>query len=624
MSSQFFGLNIAYSGLTAASAALNTTGNNISNVETTGYSRQVVSQQASEALRTFTTYGCAGSGVETLAIERVRDEFYDVKYWNNNSDLGEYDVKQYYMKQVENYFTDDSTLEGFTTIFNKMSDALAEVKKDAGDSTTKTQFIGYANNLTDYFNSMASNLEEMQKDTNSEIKNNVDEINSLAEQISSLNKQINVIELTGTTANTLRDQRGVLIDKLSLITDVKTSETPITDANNADRETGANRFSVKIAGGQTLVDGDSYNTLVCTARANAEKINQSDADGLYDISWNNGTAFGMYGSTVGGQLEALIAMRDGNNGDNFNGTVTNVDLAANTVTVAVTADYLTDLNKCTLSDSGGVINIGNQEFQYDSWSYNQTYDAVSGTYSYSYTFAVDPAESANQLSTTRLGKEASVGASVKYQGIPYYQEQMNEWARSYASTFNGILTQTGSADAYGNAGSNLFTAVSPVSGNESSFTVSYNNATGVKSTDDSYYRMTAKNISITSNLTNDSGKLATHTGTSSGQDSYNIIDQLTDLSTNTSTMNFKGNSASEFLQTILSDISLNANNANTFFKNYQNVSDAIDVQRISVSGVDTDEEALNLVKYQNSYNLASKMIQVLSEIYDKLILETGV
>lgn len=129
MPSQFFGLNIAYSGLTASNAALNTTGNNISNVDTEGYSRQKVTQQAYDALRTFTTYGCAGAGVDTIAIERIRDEFYDVKYWNNNSSLGEYDIKQYYMNQIETYFTDDKKLEGFNTIFNKMMNALAEGKR---------------------------------------------------------------------------------------------------------------------------------------------------------------------------------------------------------------------------------------------------------------------------------------------------------------------------------------------------------------------------------------------------------------------------------------------------------------------------------------------------------------
>ena len=96
MPSQFFGLNIAYSGLTASNAALNTTSNNIANVETKGYSRQNAEQAAANALRVFTTYGCAGAGVDVIAIERVRDHFYDVKYWDNNANTGEYNMKQYY------------------------------------------------------------------------------------------------------------------------------------------------------------------------------------------------------------------------------------------------------------------------------------------------------------------------------------------------------------------------------------------------------------------------------------------------------------------------------------------------------------------------------------------------
>ena len=166
MPSQFFGLTIGYSGLLAANAALNTTGNNISNVETDGYSRQKVNQSAADALRVFTTYGCAGAGVEVLAIERIRDEFYDVKYWNNNTNTGEYSMKAYYMKQVEDYFADNSTIEGFKTIFDRMMSALAEVQKQSGSDSTKAQFIGSASSLCDYFNSMAANMEQVQKDVN--------------------------------------------------------------------------------------------------------------------------------------------------------------------------------------------------------------------------------------------------------------------------------------------------------------------------------------------------------------------------------------------------------------------------------------------------------------------------
>ena len=207
MASTFFGLNIAYKGLLASNAALNTTANNIANVQTDGYSRQRVVQQASRAIRVFQTYGCAGAGVDTLAIERVRDEFYDTKYWNNNANAGEYDIKQYYMKQIEAYYDDDGKSTGFKTIFDKMMvGGIQEWKKDPSSTNAKKQFIGTVGQLTEYFNGLAGNMQKMQADINQEIKTKVDEINSLAGELATLNKQINVVELSGTKANELRDR----------------------------------------------------------------------------------------------------------------------------------------------------------------------------------------------------------------------------------------------------------------------------------------------------------------------------------------------------------------------------------------------------------------------------------
>lgn len=87
---------------------------------------------------------------------------------------------------------------------------------------------------------------------------------------------------------------------------------------------------------------------------------------------------------------------------------------------------------------------------------------------------------------------------------------------------------------------------------------------------------------------------------------------------------FRGRDAGGFLECVLSDAALNASNANIFYATYLSLETNIDNQRISISGVDEDEEAVSLVKYQNSYTLASKMISVLTEIYDRLILQTGV
>ena len=639
MPSQFFGLNIAYTGLLASNAAMNTTSNNIANVQTEGYSRQQVTQQAANALRVFQTYGCAGAGVETLAIERVRDEFYDGRYWDNNALLGEYDMKQYYMQQLETYFDDDGKSTGFKTNFDQlMITGLQALLKDPNSATAKSQFVGYAGALTEYFNGMAGNLEKVQKDINQEIKLKVDQINSLAGEIASLNKQINTIELAGTKANELRDRRTLLIDELSKIVDVEVKETPIIDANNENRETGANRYMVKIAGGQMLVDGSDYNGLECVARTSYEKVNQTDIDGLYDVYWADGQTFNLYNASMGGDLAGLIQMRDGNNGENFTGEITATGTTTDadgkthdTVTVKVTKAYLQDLNKCNLSDQGGILDLGNQEFYYDSWEYTCEYDA-NGNPTYTYTFTLSDSEkNPRGITNDRVGKKAEIGTDLSYQGIPYYMNQMNEWIRTFSQKFNDILTSGYSGN--GDPGVKMFTGNKATGGEQfllDDAAKRYdkqekkNSKVTVKVNDDSYYRLTAKNFDILDAMEQDPSLMANRKNASDGVEQNDLLNDLKNLATDKSKMSFRGCNASEFLQCILSDVALNASRANTFYASFKDISNTIDNQRISISGVDEDEEAVNLVKYQNGYNLASKMIQTLTEIYDRLILETGV
>ena len=661
MPSQFFGLNIAYTGLLASNAALNTTSYNIANVQTEGYSRQQVKQQAANPLRVFQTYGCAGAGVETIAIERVRDEFYDGRYWDNNAKVGEYGQKQYYMTQIENYFDDNGKNAGFKTVFDQlMTTGLQELMKNPNDATAKSQFVGYAGALAEYFNGVAANLQKLQKDVNQEIKLKIDEINSLAGEIANLNKQINTIELTGVKANELRDRRTLLLDQLSEVVDVETKEIPITDPNQPDRETGANRFIVRIAGGQTLVDDSEYNGLECVARTSYEKVNQTDIDGLYNVYWEDGQKFNLYNGAMGGALRGLIEMRDGNNAEHFTGKIIDTGTTAgganDTVTLQVSQSYLQDLNKCKLSDNGGIINLGNQEFYYDSWTYQISYDD-NGEEVHTYTFVLsDQQKNPSRVTNDRVGKVANIGTSITYQGVPYYMSQMNEWVRTFSQKFNDILTS--GYDSAGNVGVKLFTGDYATDDKQYEFEDAYrydlylekveeakksymendptltedealelarkNTKMTVGVSDDSYYQLTAMNFSILSAMELDPKRLANRYDKGDGVEQNDLLEDLKDLAINKQKMSFRGCSASEFLQCVLSDVALNAQRANTFYQNFKDVAGTIDTQRISISGVDEDEEAVNLVKYQNGYNLASKMIQTLTEIYDRLILETGV
>ena len=632
--SQFFGLNIGYTGLQAANAALNVTGNNISNVETKGYTRQEASRVAADAIRTNTSYGMAGAGVDTKSIDQIRDEYYDLKYWANNASKGIYDIKQQYYRQIEDYFTDTDDVMGFNAVFSNMFDALDEVYKSSGDDTKKAAFLSQCKSLTEYFNNMHTSLQKLQLDVNSEIQNKVDQINSIASEIATVNKQINMIEVNKIRANELRDKRNLLIDELSEIVDVQITEIPIYTTEGGSEESGIYRYIVDIAGGQNLVNSYEYSKLECVARDGDEKVNQSDADGLFDI-YLTGLPLNLYGGSLGGQLKGLIEMRDGNNGENFSSKGKNaagtelVKCTNSTVTVRIDKsnpnyDFLTDMNKVTMNPEGTIV-VGNVKFQYASWTFDK--DPISGEYRY--IFQMKPGTSEHPNNPSGLdGKDAYIGVNIDYQGIPYYMAQMNEWVRSFAQAMNKIEKQaqtaiTGTTPTYAEV---MFT-----SGSDEMKFDNYNYDTGydgtgstVSTLSKNYLQLTAGTFNINSSMIKDVSLFGTTADYTKGQDAQDITHLLMEVRTDKSKMTYRGCSSEEFLQCMTSDVALGASSANNFYSNFDKISKAIVAQRTSVSGVDNDEEALNLVKFQEAYNLSSKMIQVMTEIYDRLILQTEV
>lgn len=615
MTSQFFGLNIAASGLRAANAALNTTGNNIANANTDGYSRQAVKQEASNALRVFATYGCAGAGVDTIAIERVRDSFYDVKFRNNEALLGNYQQRNYYNRLIEEYLNDDGN-SGFSTLFNKMEAALESVMTAAGTTETKSSYISTVKSITEYFNNIYGSLQQEQADVNAEIKLCADRISSIAQEVASINQQINIIEMTGAKANELRDKRDVLVDELSKMISVETKETPIVDEQNPDRVTGATRYQIWVANSYELVDTYDYRKMICVSRDGDGSTNQNDISGLYDIKWGYGSYkdgdnvnelsdFQLDSKLIGGELQGLLAMRDGNNAQYFHGKDTDVKVKADgtvEVTVQVEASYLKDMAKATIPEQGR-IHIGAKDYKYDSF----TYDGDS-----TYTFTMD----ASIKSIPDNYKNVSIGYSNNYQGIPYYMAQMNEWLRQFADSANQIMVAGYTSDSL--EGVNLLTGSMATN---SAAQYSYEQLTTL-SQNKGYYVLTGGNFSVNDVLLDNSDRLATKADVTEGEAEFENLKKLKEMFDKKKI--FRGATSGEFLTKVLADISLNKANSQTLEDTYTSLQNTIKNQRLSDAGVDEDEEASNLVKFQNTYTLSSKMIQTLTEIYDRLILQTGV
>ncbi|MCI9492646.1 MAG: flagellar hook-associated protein FlgK [Lachnospiraceae bacterium] len=611
MPSTFFGLTIAGSALNSFHAATNTVANNISNVNTKGYSRQEALRVASEALRTHQRYGMVGTGVTTTEITQKRDFYYDVKFWENNAKVGMYDAQLYGSLQIEEFLVDDDSAKGFKTIMDEMFNALEDLKKTPESLDARKAFISKSQNFTNFFTSMNVGLVRIQEDCNQEIATQVEKINSIGQKIALLNRQINIIEQQGTNANELRDQRALLVDELSELVPVEVTETKVANSNYPDMYTGATNYILKI-NGQTLVENFDYNTLECRARD--YKVNLSDAEGLYDIYWTrNDVQFNAGGRTCTGRLKGLFDVRDGNNNEAFQGRVQSFEQGDGGSIVTIKNPSITNVNQMTM-DSEGIITINNKNFTYSSFSY----DAETNTYKFQL-----KANLSNEEQEALKESHAMIGDNVNAMGIPYYQAQCNSFLREYAKQFNEI--HKSGVDLEGNEGISFFVAKNPVDNTEWNFSDFDNDKSGSMTSEGNYYYMlTAANVKVAYDLEKDPNLLVTMQKPDLPEDvaKQDIVEEMLKLKSDVKM--FRGVGANQFLECLISDNTVDTEKAKLFLKNYTNINETIIQTRMSISGVDEDEEALDMLKFQNAYNLASRMIQTLSEMYNRLILETGV
>ncbi|WP_029502246.1 flagellar hook-associated protein FlgK [Lachnoclostridium phytofermentans] len=608
MPSTFFGLSIGNSGLYASQAGLNTTAHNIANVETEGFSRQVAKQQAGTALRVHSSYGMVGTGVDIMGVNQIRDEYYDLKYMKNNTMYGAYSTKEYYLTSIENYFN-EVKLEGFLTNFDNMYNSLQELSKQPEDLTVRTQVTNMAQSTCDYVNSLSTSLSRLQEECNFEIKNQVERVNSLAQQIAIVTKQINTIEVGGSIANDLRDQRALMVEELSGFATVSVSERIVGD------NVGVTSYTVKLDG-QTLVDTYQASQLKVVPRDS--KVNQLDANGLYDVCWSNGQPVNLNSPTMGGTLKALLQVRDGNNKEGYQGKVT-ANAGDTTITVTSTnKNNVEDLNIAT----NGVITVGNREYRYNGFAVTKDED----TGKFIYEFSLD-----DEVKVDVTEETAYIGEQIEYKGIPHYMAQLNKFARTYAKAFNDV--HKSGQDLNGEQGLDFFNGVDVVTGENFIFGNSptdegngylFTSKTAAYAGDyvdepnyASYYLLTADAFGVTKAVATDPKKLATASSIENGVANADNIEKLLALKDDV-TMFGQGKPA-QFIQTLVAEIGIDAKQAGNFAQNQKDILDAVQNQRLSISGVDQEEEAMSLIRYQNAYNLSAKVISVMDQIYDKLI-----
>lgn len=625
MPSTFLGLNTGLSGLSYFQTALNTTAHNISNADTKGYSKQTVQASASDALRLNKTYGMMGTGIKASAVERERNIYYDTKYWSANAKYTQYDTQHANLDQLQTYMNEMTSEAGYTKWMSELTNAMQDLSAKPADYTTRISFALTADSFTDMVNELSSNFQSTQKTINDEVELAVSEVNSLAKQIYELTQEIMTIELKGGNANDLRDKRGVCIDDLTKYVNADVDERSIMYGVGTDQvESNAKTICIRV-NGEILVDELGFHELTVVPRE--QKYNQNDQDGLVDICWKNsdGTAGERFDATnTTGRIAGLINIRDGNNGELFAGTTT----AVSDKPAEVQVDLAKPVAVKNLNiPSEGTITLNGKRYLYDGFTADYDADGNLNHFTFKNMTMMDEKNvevTAVFPQTGIVGAYAQIGEKNMTKGIPYYQAQFNELVRVFSKYMND-LTSSG-VDAEGKAGLDAFTAENPAGGD---FVLKDSMATGttgtISSADSTYYRLTGLNWELNSEWKVDPKKIVVSYKEDIEQGNVEAQEILQKMMAGlTDPKMFQQGNVSQFMQAFTTNLAVDTKKNEVFSANQDDIRYTIDNQRASVSGVDKNEEASSLSKFQELYRLASKVISVLNEVYDKLINETGV
>ncbi|WP_130859691.1 flagellar hook-associated protein FlgK [Gracilibacillus phocaeensis] len=225
MGSTFNGLQVAKRALHTQQSALYTTGHNIANTNTEGYTRQRVNMQPTAPYPSMGRNraeipGQVGSGVEAGSIERVRDSFIDKQYRQENAKVGFYDTRADMMSKME-AILNEPTDEGLSAIIGQFWQSLQDLSVNPEDAGARVVVKERANAVAESFQYVHTSLEQVRTNFQNEIGVDNTKVNSLVDQINQLNAQINNVEPHGYLPNDLYDERDRLVDELSSYVDIK-------------------------------------------------------------------------------------------------------------------------------------------------------------------------------------------------------------------------------------------------------------------------------------------------------------------------------------------------------------------------------------------------------------------
>ncbi len=638
MRSSFFGIGVAQQGLFSARGNMDVINHNIVNSKVEGYSRQYAVQRASRPMRSLHR-GMVGTGSEILTVDQYRSSYLDSKYRNFNKDLGEYKSKEELLKQMESIFNEPYS-KGLSTYLDRLYAGLQTLTTAPNQDAARTNVMQLLKGFADAINDTSKKLRTLQNDINFEIKSMVGQINSYAEQIAALNQQIQDSEVGGHKANDLRDQRNRLVDKLSKI-------VPVTTREDVDA-LGQKTFHVSINGAQ-LVHGSNASYLEVRARKYLN--NPEDNAGLLDVYWKTGQPLNVGASSFAGKLKGLFDLRDGANNRNFRGQVNSVPGAMD-LTVK-------NVNRFDLPKEGK-LTIDGKEIEYEDYEINEATKEIK--------FKLK-----NPAPAGLHGKYAIMGEDRAFRGIPYYLSRLNELSRVYAQKMNeihqkgrgntGLPLFVGKGNYAGKVAANTTGSVTnlkvysdeagevpskgklTIHGKDVEYTAvsaptlvtlpdgskkyerTFTLATPLPGTDSRMQKDTtvrvqninSDNLTVNPEIAADLKKLELHYTKKPVGDKSDTALLHDMISLRQNTKFFDRGTPDNFVQAYMGELGIDKSQATSFRESSSDLMRMVEIQRMSVSGVNEDEEISEMMAYMRVYQYSAKAMSVFDQIYETTI-----
>ncbi|MEZ2146114.1 flagellar hook-associated protein FlgK [Bradyrhizobium sp. DN5] len=578
--------SIAFSGLSSTSVQISVTSSNISNADTTGYTRKTANQSSS------VTNG-VGTGVTVTGITSTVDKLLLKSLIAATSELGSADTANTYLTSLQKLYgstssaDDSSTGTSLANSIASLESALSSLASTPSSASLQSNVVSALDDVASQLRETSSGIQKLRADADQDIASAIDDVNADLGQIADLNAQIKQTAAAGQSTADLEDQRNTALQDLASKMNIS-----YFTASNGDLQIYTNS-------GQALVDSSAH-TISYTAAANVTASTTytagSSSSGFSAITVNG---VDITSQISGGDIGALITLRDttlpaaqsqlDQLAQQLASAMNSVSNGASSVPAPTSLTGTTAVTSSTALSATGTVRIGVTDqsgnlISYgdlDLSSYSTVGDLVTAINSISGLSA--SVDSDGHLSITATGSGNGVA--------------INEMTSSMGSSGEGFSEYFGLND--------LVTGTSAADIAVNSKILSGTNELQLATLDSS------------SSLTVGSSVLSSGSATVVNA----FYDALTDSRTLASTGGLAATTGSlaDYASAIVADVASKASQASTSYTAKETAQSTYASSLASQSGVNLDEESAKLSTLQNKYSAASALIQAINSMYSALL-----